>query len=278
MALARPGDTTASHPDAIRNLGISRALRLLELLAAEDRGFRITDLAEALQVNKAIAFRTLAALIEVGYVRQDPESQRYQATFKLAALGLRKLEASRIEEWAQEPLDRLAQTTRELVRLAVVDGESLRWIAKAQGSNSRLIVDPAAGADVILHATATGKAWLSTLDEESVRAILSERGLDPQTEHTRTDPERLLAELAEVRDRGYAMVTEEMDPGINAIATPIVVPIDGRSAVGTVSVAGPAVRVTPEVLEHFAEPLMATARELAGHWAIYRRQSANPRS
>jgi DNA-binding IclR family transcriptional regulator len=267
----------SSSRDPINNRGISRALEALELLAGEQKGLRVTDVAEALGVNKAIAFRTLAALMEAGFVRQSTETQRYLATFKIASLGLRKLEGSRLEEWAQEPLDRLAGQTRELIRLAVVEGDSLRWIAKAQGSFSRLIVDPAAGADVVLHATATGKAWLSTLHETRVRSILARRGLPPQTVRTETDMATLLAELADARRNGYATVVEEMDPGINAIAAPILTAADGRSAVGTVSLAGPAVRLSPDVLHSFAGLLVQTARELASHWPVYEHQ-ANARS
>lgn len=254
------------------NLGISRAFHVLELLAAEPRSLRITDLASALRLNKAIAFRLVSSLIDAGYVRQDPETQRYQATFKLAALGLQKLEQSGVGEWAQEPLDWLAEQTRELVRLAVIEDHSLRWIAKAQGSNSRLIIDPAAGADVVLHATATGKAWLSTMPPEQARQTLEVRGLDPRTPHTITEIETVMAEIEEARRRGYAIVLEEMDPGVNAIAAPIYVPVDGTSPVGTVSVAGPSVRLTQEMLEHLAGPLLETARELAARWSIYRHQ------
>jgi IclR family transcriptional regulator, acetate operon repressor len=276
--MATESEAARSSPqDPVSNRGISRALEALELLAGEQKGLRVTDVAEALRVNKAIAFRTLAALMEAGFVRQSTETQRYVATFKIASLGLRKLEGSRLEEWAQEPLDRLAGQTRELIRLAVVEGDSLRWIAKAQGSNSRLIVDPAAGADVVLHATATGKAWLSTLDETRVRSMLARRGLPAQTDRTETDMATLLAELADARRNGYATVVEEMDPGINAIAAPILTAADGRSAVGTVSLAGPAVRLSPDVLHSFAGPLVETARELASHWPVYEHQ-ANARS
>lgn len=257
---------------ANRNLGISRGLRTLELLAATPKGLRVTDVASSLGVNKAIAFRILMSLVGAEYAHQDPETQRYQASFRLAALGLQQLERAGLGEWAQEPLDRLARQTQELVRLAVVEGSSLRWIAKAQGSNSTLIIDPAAGADVVLHATATGKAWLSSLDPAEAREILLERGLGRQTKHTVTDLADALREIDEARRTGYAMVLEEMDPGINAIAAPISDEEHGRSAVGTVSIAGPAVRMTPAALEGVAGPLLATARELSTRWAIYRHQ------
>lgn len=248
---------------------VGRALRVLELLAPARDGLRITDIAKSLDLNKAIVFRLLNELVKNGYVAQDRNSQRYVATFSLAAIGLQKLEAGNLNEWAQEPLDRLAAITKELVRLAVAEGTSLHWIAKAQGANSGLMVDAAAGKEVQLHATATGKAWLSSLEEDQVRLIVSRVGLTAQTANTITDVDRLLEVLGTARQRGFATTVEEMDLGITAVAAPIIREGRQEPAVGTVSVAGPAARLTPEMLEHFAPYVISIASELAARWSIY---------
>jgi len=250
---------------------VDRALRMLELLVSQPDGLRITDLARSLGVNKAIAFRLANSLADLGFVRQDALTERYEATFKIAALGLRKLDTARISEWAQGTLDAVATTTQELVRLAVAENRTLRWIAKSQGSNSRLIVDPASGADVVLHATATGKAWLSTLDLDEAMQIVVDAGLRAQTPHTHTDLGVVRWELEEARRLGYAMTFEEMDEGINAIACPIKLPEIGHAtpAVGTISVAGPAHRLDREALKAFATPLRRAAGELAAMWRVY---------
>lgn len=263
-------DIGASGVETDRNFAIGRALQVLELLAPAGKGVRLTDIAADLKVNKGIAFRTLNALIRAGYAVKDPETERYLATFKLASLGLRRLDVARLDEWAQGLLDDLATLTQELVRLAVADGGSLRWIAKAQGSNSRLIVDPVSGADVILHATATGKALLSVLGDDEVVDLLSGRGLPAVTPYTRTDLPALLEELRTVRQLGYATVLEEMDEGINAVAAPITTGgPEGTRPVGTVSVAGPASRVTHSELQSFAAPLIQTAGLLGERWDVY---------
>ena len=255
---------------------VGRALRVLELLAPERRGLRVTDIANSLGLNKAIVFRVLQDLKSNGYVDQDESNQRYFATFRLAAIGLRKLETGNLTQWAQEPLDRLAATTGELVRLAVAENDSLHWIAKAQGANSGLIVDPVAGKGVVLHATATGKAWLASLDDERVRTVLEKGGFVKRTENTITDVAVLLEELAKVRATGVALTFEEMDPGISAIAAPIVLPGTNGPAVGTVSVAGPATRLRPEILEAFAPEVKHTATELASRWSVYEHSPIGP--
>jgi IclR family acetate operon transcriptional repressor len=250
-------------------VNIRQAVRVLELLAPEAAGLRVSHIAEELAVNKAIAHRIVTALTEAGYVQQDPVSGRYAATFRLGALGLRQLESAGIDEWAQQPLDHLARETRELVRLAVATGSRLQWVAKAQGSDSRLVVDAAMGADVALHATANGKAWLSTLDEDEVDRILGAEPLPRHTPNTKTDPALLREEIGRARMDGFATTFEEMDLGINAIAAPVLGAGRAAPATGTVSVAGPSTRLHESELLAFVTELLKTAEQLAASWPAY---------
>ena len=249
---------------------IGRAMQILEIVASEPDGVRVTDLATALGLNRAIPHRLLAELIEFGYVAQDPVTERYRASFKLGSLGLRQLEASGVQRWARDDLAALAAETQELVRLAVVSGSDLRFVAKALGRNSALMIDSTSGSNVILHATASGKAWLSTMSDDEVRRLLTERGLAAPTTHTETDIRRILDEVAEARELGYAVTHEEMEVGINAIAAPLVPPeaVDG-CGVGTISVAGPSARLTQEMLQTLAPAVKATARTLSEQWHVY---------
>lgn len=249
---------------------VERAMRILDLVAGQPDGVRVTDLAATLGLNRAIPHRLLAELIELGYVVQNPETERYRATFKLGSLGLRQLETAGISRWAQDELGALAATTRELVRLAVASDGVLRFVAKAQGADTTLILDSVSGSDIVLHATASGKAWLSTLPEDEAAALLRSRGLETATPRTETDLGRVLEQIAVARQIGYAVVHEEMELGISAIAAPVMPPdLAGGPAVGTVSIAGPTVRLHPDVLVNFAPALRETARTLASQWHVY---------
>lgn len=249
---------------------IGRTMRMLELLAGEPRGLRITDLANEMGLNRAIPHRVLADLIGLGYVAQDPRTERYRVTYKLGSLGLRQLETAGTMRWAQDELNKLAASTRELVRLAVAEGATLTWVAKAQGSDSALTYDGVSGTEVVLHATASGKAFLATLPVAEAERTIAEHGLDPQTNRTETDLEGVLQELGLTRERGYALVEEEMEVGVSAIAAPIVPPqsVDGR-AVATVSIAGPSARLDHERMTRYADDLVEVANELAAQWHTY---------
>jgi len=86
-------------------------------------------------------------------------------------------------------------------------------------------------------------------------------GLERFTPHTITDPNKLRQELAKVRERGYALAQEELEEGLNVVAGPIY-DYTGQ-VVASVSVAGPAYRVTPEMFPELASQLMDTAPKIS---------------
>jgi IclR family acetate operon transcriptional repressor len=168
-------------------------------------------------------------------------------------------------------LDRLATRTGELVRLALVEGDTLFWIAKSQGALSGLRYDPDLGQAVVLHATATGKAWLSTMNNEAAVSLVKKHGYVVPARFGKPvvrDEASLLKELAATRARGYGVAIEEGEPGTCAMALPIL----GRDgiAVGTVSIAGPTSRFTPERMKEMAPDLAATVGEISDLWPARR--------
>jgi IclR family acetate operon transcriptional repressor len=248
---------------------VANAMHVLELLASRPEGRRVTEIADRLSINKAIAHRLLAALVDAGYVDQDARTSGYFATHRLGALGLRQLSSSGVGTWAQRSLDTLAADCEELVRLAVTTNDSLQWIAKAQGSNSSLRLDPVMGQDAVPHATASGKAWLSTLSPERVELVLEHESRLSVTPRSPLDRSSLLVELDEVRHRGYATTFEEMDLGINAVAAPIYGAGPAAEATGTISIAGPSVRMTRARMAELAPLLLATATDISRSWPSY---------
>ncbi|WOP19638.1 IclR family transcriptional regulator [Raineyella sp. LH-20] len=250
---------------------LSRAIEVLELMADEPDGVRVSDVATTMGLNRAIPFRLLTELVQLGYAIQDPDSERYRATFALGSLGLRQLESSGIVDWSQDELGALARSSGELVRLAMVSDHRLRFVAQAQGANSSLIVHSPLRPELALGATASGKAYLSTLPEATVREIVTERGLEAFTNRTITSLDALLDELVLTRQRGYAVVVEEMEVGVNAGAAPIISGNGGSGqAVGTISIAGPSVRLSRERIEELSDDLVTTATRLGKQWNVYR--------
>lgn len=97
-------------------------------------GLQLYEVAERLGIPRSATHRLLPSLSEHGYVSQDRLQGTYQLTAKIASLAFTYLSRSGITDFAQPVLDRLATESGELVRLAVISGQELIWVAKAQGS------------------------------------------------------------------------------------------------------------------------------------------------
>jgi IclR family acetate operon transcriptional repressor len=259
---------------------IDRVFDLLELLVGHPAGMSLTEICTKQSIPKAAAYRALSALVRNGFVEQDEASEWYRLTFKTTTIGLRYLAEIGITEVCQPLLDRLAAKTEELVRLVVANDDSLLWVAKSQGALSGLRYDPDMGQTVVLHATAAGRAWLSTLDEEEAVQIVMERGFSvPARFHRKvvTNEASLRAELRATRERGYGLAIEEGAAGTAAIAVPIFNASDKQNrAVGSVSVAGPVVRMTQARIDEIMPDVRAAAVELSQIWPVRRYLDVEP--
>ena len=231
----------------------------------------LTEICQHRNLPKVTAHRVLSVLVRRGFVEQDAFTDHYRLTLKTTAIGFQFLAETRITDLCQPILDKLAVKTGELARLAIADGESLTWVAKSQGAISGLKYDPNMGHPVVLHATAVGRAWLATLDEEKAVRIVLERGFAVPERFNRctvTSEAILRTELSKTRKRGYGIAREEGEAGMAAIGCPVFDPFDKTRAVATVSVAGPIVRITPNRISSIADDIKAAAAELSQMWPM----------
>lgn len=255
---------------------VSRCLDVLECLAGAVGGLELGDIASRVETPKSGAHRILATLVERGWVVQDPATLQYALSLHFATLAFRDLDARVVPDVVQEVLDALARETQEYCRLGVVEGETVAWVARAQGATAGLRYDADMGQEVALHATATGKAWLATLPEvEAIRIVCARRFFS----HLRLGPravnsvEALRRDLARTRARGYAVALEEAEPGIVALAATF--RTDARPdapVAGTLSVAGPVSRITPERYARIGDALAAGAAAMEAVWPVRARQ------
>jgi DNA-binding IclR family transcriptional regulator len=243
---------------------LERSLIILEYLASRRRGQTLSSMAEELELPLSACHRLLGDLARCGYVRQTRGHGEYTLTIKLAALGLSYLSGSGIVEMAQPIIDRLAAASGELVRLAIVDGDRLTFVAKAQGARFGLRYDPDMGIDVRLSCSAAGHAWLMTLPEERALELIVRQGFgDPQEYGPRapTGWKAVVEILEQARARGLSRMQEMYEIGMSAMAAPV--QRRGELATGVITIAGPAIRLTQERMDMLGADLLAASAELA---------------
>ena len=241
-----------------------RTMAVLEFLATQMEGTPLALIADQLEIPRSACHRLLVDLKQCGYVRQLREHGDYVLTTKMVGLGLSYLATSGIVDIAQTMLDRLAEGSGELVRLAIVDGDRLTWVAKSQGALKGLRYDPDMGMDTILSCSATGHAWMMTMTDERALELVTRQGFGSPKQYGPKAPTTIGALLKFVhaaRERGYATINEVFAPGMTAMAAPV--QRRGYPAIGVISIAGPLVRLTEKRMETLGPTLVAAASELA---------------
>jgi DNA-binding IclR family transcriptional regulator len=249
-----------------------RCLAIIELLADGARELPLGEIAERLSLPKSGAHRLLATLVDVGWAEKNRDTGFYRLSMRLAVLGQQFYVATGIPDLCQPLLDRLARECREFVRLAVVDGHSLVWVAHAQGASGGLMYQPSLASNTVpLFATASGKAWLATLTIDDAMQILIRNGglkeADRYGPNVVRSVDALLRELKATARRGFGLALSEAEFGVTAVAAAIR-PDDDGPALGTVSIAGPSARVTEKRAQQLAPLVLRTARELANLWPL----------
>jgi IclR family acetate operon transcriptional repressor len=239
-----------------RTQSVTRSVLVLQFLEQHgDAG--VTQLGEHLGVSPSTAHRLARTLCDVGFVAQDPRTERYHLGPALIPLG-RAAEARSGFDSLRPELEELAATTGESVSLGVRQGSSVLIVLRV-ASPHPLRVDQQPGSKVPIHASAMGKAMLAFSTGGPTNRI---RRLDPITEATITDPVRLDAELATIRARGWALNDQERDLGVRAIGVPLLDAIT-RTAVAAIAVQGPTLRVTDARIPEIAEMAVARAATMS---------------
>jgi IclR family acetate operon transcriptional repressor len=243
---------------------VERALGVLRCVeAAEDfrDGVGITELAQRTSLTVSTTHRLARALTEAGLLLQDPRTERYQLGPTLVVLG-RKAEQRLGYRQALPLLEELAAATGESINLGIRAGNEVRVVLDVV-SRQPLRFSQAPGSQVPLHVSAMGKCLLAgSGDIDDIDDQITRLGdLDQATHRTITDRDQLRAELELVRERGWALNDEERNPGVRAIAAPVLQP--GGVVVAAVAIQGPTVRITDDRLPELAELLAKTTHRIA---------------
>lgn len=235
---------------------LARGLEVLALFTAARPALSFNEIAEALGLSKSTAFRILATLEQLGYLEHDPAARRYRPGLKVFQLGFAALAGLEIQQVARPQLERLAQQLDETASMAVLEGLDIIYIDRIR---NRAIVGVVLGVGSRLpaHTASLGKVLLAELAEPELLARLSRATLAPLTEHTIADRATLLAELAEIRRRGYALSDQELAVGLRGVAAPI--RDNARRAVAAINVSGPTSTISRERLEHEIAPAVVAA-------------------
>jgi IclR family acetate operon transcriptional repressor len=203
----------------------------------------VGDLARALGMPKSSAQRALSTLQTAGWIRPaGGEITRWVVTTRALYVGRHAAEELGLREVAMPVMEEMRRRTDETVHLMVPELNRVVLVERLETSKP-VRIHLALGTGLPMHASANGKAVLAVSPPDTVARYLAE-GLAGYTDTTITDPGRLLAELEEIRSRGYATNSGEWRSDIGAVAAAVLGV--GEEPVASLSVSTPISRMSDE--------------------------------
>jgi len=228
---------------------IDRAAQLLVLVVESEESKAVGELAEASGLPKSTVSRAVSALERQGLVQRQGTRGGIKPGPVLQGLVRRGVSDDDVVELCRHSLERLADATGETIDLAVpVPGGLEHYLAQVD-SRHFLGTTNWVGRRLPHHCTAVGKVFLAF-----GAARLPRGPLERLTQATITDPKRLQAQLAEVRERGWASTRGELEHGLIAVAVPVRGPADRPFA--ALAVSGPDIRLPEQRVEEIATLLV----------------------
>jgi len=258
-----PKSGSDSGPDS-RDAGVQsvdRALSIIETLAEDDEGYRLSDLAVRTGLSTSTVHRLLATLESRRFVAFDRTESKWHVGARAFTVGATFARRRNFSAQAVPYLRKLRDLTRETANLAVVDDEFIVVLTRAESREIMRSLTKVGGR-VAMVASGVGKAVLATYADEDVRAIIQHHGMPRLTEKSIVRPSDLFRELAKVRRLGFAIDDEEACMGLRCIAA--VVYNDCSEPLAAISVSGMTSRIPDERLP----ALGGTVREVAAELTV----------
>ena len=258
------GPTTGVMNNVLRTLTVCEAV-------SEHQPIGVRELARVIDQPRSSVQRALDTLHAAGWLVRTDDG-RWSLSLRCAVIGGRAGEANALRELAKPTMERLRQVSDESVRLWVPDGDHVVLIGHMDSRQAvRSVLQPG-GHTVAAHASAAGKAILAFLSPSELDVLLA-RPLEAMTPYTIVDPDELRAQLALIRERGWAQTFHEATVDVGAVAAPILDPA-GRP-LAAIALALPMHRLTPELTERHVTHLLAATRDLTEQLAGSREMSSS---
>ena len=237
---------------------VDKALEILALLKSGEKS--LAEITKATGWHKSSVQRVLTTLCYHKFLQRDEATKKYSLGIALADYGRIALNNLDIRQLAKPFLQRLVDYSGETAVLALLYDTKMVMVDKREPPN-QIRASPFIGTRFPATATSNGKALLAWLPEERVSEILQIEGLPAATKRSITKPGLYRAELAAVRERGYAIDREEFQSGVSAVSAPIFTP--KGQVIATISVVGPAFRMSEKNIRDYGEKCVEVAAQMS---------------
>lgn len=198
--------------------GLAKGLAVIESFTADQPRQSIAEVAATSGLDRATARRCLLTLAELGYA--DYDGKFFTLTPRVLRLGTACLATMPLPRLVQPTLDRLSEALNESASVSILDGAEIVYVARA--ARQRVMsIGLSPGSRLPAYCTSMGRVLLAALPEDQARAVLGDGPLPARTARTLTDPAAIMARLAQIRERGFELIDQEVEIGLRSIAVPL---------------------------------------------------------
>ncbi len=246
---------------------LERGMAVIQIFSRERPALTLSEVGRLTGMTRATARRILLTLEHLGHVRSD--GRLFSLTPRVLTLGWAYLSSLNLSEIAYPLMEELVEQTGESCSAATLDLPDIVYVARVP-TRRIMTISLTVGSRLPVHATSMGRVLLADLPEKELERFLAETPLPSVTEHTITDPDELAAEVATVRQQGWAFVNQELELGLCSIAVPIkgagcrtIAALNTSASILRVSTSDFLDRIRPALL-NTADLISATYRPSAG--------------
>lgn len=240
-------------------IGVERTARVLSAVAEAESG-NLTEISRRTGLNEATVLRYLNSLATLGYVERFNGAQ-YRLGWEIFRLGQRAFSGQVPSDAVLPTMERLMLEFNETVNFAVHKDRSVVILEVVESRRAVKKVSDVGQSDP-WHASALGKALMSTMPDSVWRDTVASAGMPELTPHTITSMKRMAAEIKDIRERGFAVDREEAAEELTCVAAPVPTSSGGPSRYA-LSISFLTHRLTPESLEHAGAQVIQGANEIA---------------
>ena len=258
---------TARSSDFVQSL--DRGLAVIRAFGPDRERLSLSEVARVTGLTRAAARRFLLTLVKLGYVRND--GREFSLRPRVLELGYAYLSGLALPEVAAPHMEELVARLHESSSISVLDGHQIVYVVRVP-TKRIMTVAISVGTRFPAYATSMGRVLLAQLADDELERYLAEATFERLTSRTVTNPARLRTIVREAARQGYAIVDQELEEGLRAVAAPI----RGAADVGTaaINVSAHASRVSMGAMRGQILPaLLETARQIE---ADLQAQSVSP--
>lgn len=256
-----PGSTSATSADFVQSF--ARGLSVIRSFSAEAPAQTLSEVAATTGLSRATARRFLHTLVDLGYaVNIDTQ---FQLTPRVLELGSSYLSALTLPAIAQPRLEVLSREVGESSSMSVLDGADIIYVCRVPVRRI-MTVNITIGTRFPAYATSMGRVLLAGLSEPELTRLLNLTPPEQLTSRSLSTTSAIREEVAATRERGWALVDQELEPGLRSLAAPIF-DADGAVVAAINLSTQSASHAVEDIRRDFLPQLLDTARTISADLA-----------